>query len=461
MRFLKKTPKKPPAEEEISSGSTVRIITVNGRKFVTGLFWQPLTSPRSYMSEARNIGKKRNWDIVAIRKGVRIQAGFVSKNAGVMKGMYSLASALAGQLGDSWIGAFPVGNDEYAVVAVHDGSIVPGYDAVTGKEEALGLLKQGYQLFQYENERVFAPADFEFAQFEKDLESLLTPRNLKGEYRLKQLTFGLTKQELVMLGVCGVVALAGMYGWAEYKAYEEKKAREEAIRQEQLRRAELERLNANTRNKQGAEALQHPWAAMPGAADFVVACSTEIYALPLNIAGWQIDGAKCDAKVLTGIYKRKATGTTVNAFIEGAGDGYEGTPVFTDDGDTATVKRSIKMMFGGDEKVAEADMVQNTFLSHFQAVDVRLKLIEKKVTLPPPPPPPPPLPGQPPAPPPPAPVPDWRMFSYEFETPIAPGLLIGGLPDKNGVRITKMEMRFVEDDASLKWTVTGELYASK
>lgn len=460
MRFLKMNSKQPPVDEAISSGGTVRIITVNGRKFVTGLFWQPLTSPRSYMSEARIIGKKRNWDIVAIRKGVRIQAGFVSKDAGVMKGMYSLASALAGQLGDSWIGAFPVGNDEYAVVAVHDGSIVPGYDVIGGKDDALSLLKQGYQLFQYENESVFAPADFEFAQYEKSLESLLTPRTLKGEYRLKQLTFGLTKQELVMLGVFGVVALSGMYGWAKYKAYEEKKAGEEAVRQEQLRRAELDRLNANTRNKQGAEALQHPWAAMPGAIDFVTACSTEIYALPLNIAGWQIEGAKCDEKALTVTYKRRAAGTTVNAFIDGAGGGYEGMPVFTDDGDTATTKRSIKMMFGGDEKVAQADVVQNAFLSHFQAVDVRLKLIEKTVTLPPPPTSQ-PLPGQPPSPPLPAPVADWRMFSYEFETPIAPGLVIGGLPDKNGVRITKMEMRFVEDDASLKWTVTGELYASK
>lgn len=454
MRFLKKTQKQPPKEEEILSGSAVRIISVNGLKFVTGLFWQPLTSPRSYMSEARSIGKKHNWDIVAIRKGVRIQAGFVSK-AGVMKGMYSLASALAGRLGDSWIGAFAVGNDEYAVVAVHDGSIVPGYDVVTGKEEALSLLKQGYQLFQYDNEHIFAPADFEFAQFEKDLESLLAPRNLKGEYRLKQLTFGLTKRELVTLGVCGVAALASMYGWSEYKVYEEKKAREEAIRQEQLRRAELERLNANTRNKQGTLALQHPWAAMPGATDFVMVCSTEIYALPLNIAGWQIEGAKCDAKVLAATYKRKATGTTVNAFIEGAGNGYEAAPVFTDDGDTATVMRLVKMMFGGDEKVAQADVAQNIFLSHFQAVDVRLKLIEKKVA------PPSPLPGQSPTLQPPASVPDWRMFNYEFETPIAPELLIGGLPDKNGVRITKMEMRFVEDDASLKWTVTGELYASK
>lgn len=440
----------------MSSGGAVRIVAVNGRKFVSGLFWQPLTSPRSYMSEARTIGKKRNWDIVAIRKAARIQAGFVSKNAGVMKGMYSLAAALAGQLGDSWIGAFAVGNDEYAVVAAHEGSIVPGYDVVMGKEEALSLLKQGYQLFQYENEQVFAPADFEFSQYEKDLESLLTPRTLKSEYRLKQLTFGLTKQELVMLGVSALVVLAGFYGWAEYKAYAQKKAREEAIRQEQLRRAALDRLNAKTRNKQGAEALRHPWAAMPGALDFVTACSAEIYALPLNIAGWQIDEAKCDAKALSATYKRKATGTTVRAFIEWAGERHDAPPVFTDDGDTATLTRPVKMMFGGDEKVAAADTVQNTFVSHFQAVDVRLKLIEKKVALAPPV----PGPGQP-APAASARAPDWRMFRYEFETPIAPDSLIDSLPDKNGVRITEMEMRFVEDDSSLKWTVTGELYASK
>ena len=461
MLFPRRNQKPVPHADDMSSGNTVRIIPINGRKFVTGLFWQPLTSPRSYMSEARTIGKKRNWDIVAIRKGVRIQAGFVSKNAGVMKGMYSLASALAGQLGDSWIGAFAVGNGEYAVIAVHDGSIVPGYDVITDKEDALSRLKQGYQLFQYDNERVYAPADFEFSQYEKSLESLLIPKNLKGEYRLKQLTFGLTKQELITVGICGVALMAGMYGWSEYKAYEQKKAREEQIRQEQLRQAELARLNANSRAKQGAEALQHPWAGMPGVVDFGTVCTAEIYALPLSVAGWQIDTAKCEAKLLTVTYKRKVAHTTVNDFIGALGDGYDGLPLFTDDGNTATVKRAVKMLFGGDEKVAEADTVQNAFLSHFQTVDVGLKLIEKKVTLPPPPPPPPSPPGQPPAPPPPAPVADWRLFSFEFETAIAPELLIAGLPDKNGVRVTKMEMRFVEDDVSLKWTVTGELYASK
>lgn len=40
---------------------------------------------------------------------------------------------------------------------------------------------------------------------------------------------------------------------------------------------------------------------MPGAVDFVTACSAEIYVLLPNIAGWQIEGAKCDAKALTAI----------------------------------------------------------------------------------------------------------------------------------------------------------------
>jgi hypothetical protein len=445
--------------DDISPGNIVRIITVNGHKFVTGLFWQPLTNPRAYMNEARQIGKKRNWDIVAIRKGIRIQAGFVNKNAGVMKGMYSLAATLAGQLGDSWIGAFPVGNDEYAVFAVHDGSIVPGYDLVADRALAIAKLKEGYGIFQYPNNHIYAPADFEFSQFEHHLETLLISKNLKNEYRLKQLTFGLTKQELLTVGVCTASAIICIYGWVEYTAYKAKKIREEQIQLEQLRQAELARLNANSRTEQDAEALRHPWAAQPTAVDFITTCSAEILALPLNIAGWQIEGAKCDTKSLTATYKRNASIASINTFIDRAEGVCEGTPLFTEDGETATLRRTVKMLFGGDETVAPATKVKHTFLSYFQVLDVRLKLIEKTIT--PPVAPPVTPPGQQPASAPQAAIPDWKMFNYEFETPITPKLLIEGLPDTNGVRITKLEMRFIEDDPSLKWTVTGELYASK
>jgi len=102
------------------------IVSINGNRFVSGLLWQALTRPRGYMKEAKEIGKREGLDIVAIRDTAEVkQAGFVSKADGAYKGMYSLAAALAGQLGDTWIGAFKLPDDRYAMVAVDSGAIIP------------------------------------------------------------------------------------------------------------------------------------------------------------------------------------------------------------------------------------------------------------------------------------------------------------------------------------------------
>ena len=73
-----------------SRGPDVSILSYHGNKFVSGLFWRPLSSQRQYMKEARKLGKEEHLDIVAIRHSPTvIQAGFVSKSQGAVKGMYS------------------------------------------------------------------------------------------------------------------------------------------------------------------------------------------------------------------------------------------------------------------------------------------------------------------------------------------------------------------------------------
>src|SRR5262245_46682792 len=84
----------------------VQVVEINNRTFVSDLFWQPLSNARNYMAEARSLGKKHEWDIVAVRRGTRVQAGFAPRKSAALKGMYSLAASLAAQLGDSWLGAF-------------------------------------------------------------------------------------------------------------------------------------------------------------------------------------------------------------------------------------------------------------------------------------------------------------------------------------------------------------------
>lgn len=117
---------------------TAQILSYHGKSFVSGLQWHPLGSLTGYMKEAREYGRLHKMDIVAIRRTPNvIQAGFVARSAGAMKGMYSLAAALAGQLGQSWLAAWQVPGDEprYALVAVIDGAVIPGYDLVGSATE--------------------------------------------------------------------------------------------------------------------------------------------------------------------------------------------------------------------------------------------------------------------------------------------------------------------------------------
>ncbi|HFQ8479583.1 TPA: type 4b pilus protein PilO2, partial [Pseudomonas aeruginosa] len=141
-----------------SRGPDVSILSYHGNKFVSGLFWRPLSSQRQYMKEARKLGKEEHLDIVAIRHSPTvIQAGFVSKSQGAVKGMYSLASALSGQFDGDFLACWKVEEDRYALVATLDGAIVPGQDVVTTLDEARDRVRKLSTRGVLRNAQVFVP----------------------------------------------------------------------------------------------------------------------------------------------------------------------------------------------------------------------------------------------------------------------------------------------------------------
>ncbi|MEN1897173.1 type 4b pilus protein PilO2 [Pseudomonas aeruginosa] len=146
-----------------SRGPDVSILSYHGNKFVSGLFWRPLSSQRQYMKEARKLGKEEHLDIVAIRHSPTvIQAGFVSKSQGAVKGMYSLASALSGQFEGDFLACWKVDEDRYALVATLDGAIVPGQDLVTTFDEARDRIRKLSTRGVLRNAQVFVPEGFDF-----------------------------------------------------------------------------------------------------------------------------------------------------------------------------------------------------------------------------------------------------------------------------------------------------------
>ncbi|MHC5208985.1 type 4b pilus protein PilO2 [Pseudomonas chlororaphis] len=439
---------------EPRSRPAASVTTINGQKFVSGLFWQALQQPRGYMKEAKEIGKREGLDIVAIRDTVEVkQAGFVSKADGVYKGMYSLAAALAGQLGDTWIGAFKLPDGQYAVVAVNGGAVVPGADKVGDLETIKKQLNRLFGRGTTTYEKIYAPEEMNFGGEALDIEEILKPSNLKKAYTLKSLTFGLTKKEWIGTGVAVAVLLALIVAGWQWHLESERKAKAARIHAAQMEAARLAELNAKTRAAQAAPALKHPWSTQPGVGDFVTTCLKVANSKPLSLAGWPAVSANCKADLYAITYAR-AGSATVNQFILAAKPLFDLAPAITSFGDAASLNQPLEMTLAGDEELSDQDTALAMFNSHFQQVQIKPVLTEVQ-----PPAAPEPLPGADPAQAlPPPPLPDWVEFSFSIESRIPPEILVQGLRGR-GVRVT--EIVISREAAQLLWTIKGALYAKK
>jgi len=430
------------------SVSPVSVIEFNGKQFVSGLFWQPLTRPRGYMAEAREIGKREGMDVVSIREAALVQAGFVSRQEGALKGMYSLATTLAGCLGSSWIGAFALDGDRFAFVAVHEGLIVPGCDLIGDRSTVVRALRENYSSFVWE--KVYAPGDFSYGGEAIDLQALLVPGNLRPEYRLKSLTFGLSAREWRLAALLVVGLGFGAFAFHQWRAAEQRKAEQARLRMERIQAAQLAALNANSKAALPATAIAHPWAAMPAMIDFSRDCTEGILRLPPSVKGWPFDTAKCDGKTLSVAYIRGGN-ATVAEFLAEAVRLFHVQPDIYQDGDRATLSLPISIPYGGNEALLSAPEILLQFTSHFQKLGIKPEKAEK-----PAPPAPGPLPGQDPkevkAPPP----PPWHAYTFGFTSKTQPTSLLAGLPT-SGLRLTEVSVALGASGA-LSWSIKGEIY---
>lgn len=441
-----------------SVSASHQLIEINGAKFVSNLYWYQLSSVTRYMKEARDFGDKHNCDIVAIRRRARIQAGFVSRDSGALKGMYSLAASLAAILGDSWCGAFVLPDGRYAVVAVHDGMVAPGFDLIADRDVAMKRLGEAMNTFNYPDDAIFAPADFELAPAEKDIRTLLVAKALRSELRLKSLKFGMTQRELATIGGAVVAVALILLAFALWEHHVTEAEEQQAILIQHQRKVALDKLNETARKKLLLSALAHPWATQPNAADFLRACQGAIDALPLSISGWVFQAATCNSSALTANYARR-TGVTQNQFVSGA-QLISNLPVTFPTADTGTIGTLIKMPAGGDDAIPDADTAQQNLFSNFQALDLdglSITADEKPVVLKLP-----TMPGVPQDPNLKPPAATWRQIHFIVKgAALEPDRLLAHYPDRSGVRIDSIQTTLVADKATLSWTIEGYLYAKK
>lgn len=426
-----------------------RLTTFSHKQYrlVSGLFWQPLERPRAYMKEAREIGRRHKMDIVTIRKTETVlEAGFVSKQLGIVKGMYSMASVLAYKLandanGYSFLAAVLVDADRYAMVAVDKNGILPNSDRIEDLAGIREALHEFYSLLGRPNIKIYAPPELEFGGEEITLENLLT--GLSRHNQLRPLFFGLSRREVLIFGATlSVLLVAGIAGKIKYDQWQEAKRL-----QEEAATKALEAVNAETGTEHTAIALVHPWTTRPTPQEFLSICQPELEKLPLSVAGWTFSEARCDATGLDVLYQRSTDlPITVRQFIQQASGYWPGISIaFSSDNNIAQIKRPLTFPAGGDDALQPLDEIRNAVVSHFQsrlvAVEIAAKPSEAQ-----------PLPGQSDQ----APQLTWLTWTFSTQSQLTPADVLTHFPG-NGVRL--MAMSVAMTDIVLTWRIEGEFYA--
>lgn len=437
----------------IAENLNIRVATVNGRQLVAGLYWEKLDNVRSYMSEAREKGKRLGMDIVAIRHGAAAtQAGFSPKNRGALKGMYSMAAVVASAVGDDALCAFKLDDSTYALVGTLGGLIVPGCDAIGDREEIEGLFREMLSRTAGTGmtwKRMFAPPEFELTGDAFDVGAELDGRAVRKEHRLQPLTFGLSRAEQIRYGALAGGVLVLLIGGIEVKNHlDALKAARAAHAALLAAQAHARALAAGVAQQaaQAVAAVPHPWASQAPLQAFLQACNARLRPLPLSIAGWVITDARCAQGQIAATYQR-AHGAPYSTFAQAVEARFGGPPAALDSSyDKAAIGGQFPPPAGIDETLLPAASALAAFASHFQAIAVKFQLTALPPT---------PLPAaagvKTPA------MAPWRAYTWHITTTTPPAALFAGL-DPTGVRLTAIDERLDAHTATLHWTLTGDLY---
>jgi|GEM_PF-4219522 Pilin accessory protein (PilO). len=435
--------------EKRSLNQDINVFRINGADFVTGLVWNTISNPRGIMSEARRFGRDNNMDVVAIRESlIKAQAGYVGKNKGVNKEMYSLASSLAGilevkhsndpilqqklaegqndesnlQSGEiAWLGVFEIEpefkrkinkvkkakpkedpkvvfpdiKDEeddsilfdvesqqlevikeetlYYILAVVEGNVVPQSDRVGTRSEIEKIHGKINGLYGSSKKfhRYYFPKSWLRSEPDIVLRDLLNSQSLNKSFRLKQLTWGMTKRELVI----ATLIFALICSYVAYDRYQAHLAELEFQRLQQEESARIALQRKRIREATGADVkvndLVKPWVSKPTASEFIRVCDNRLADIaPYIGGGWQLIKIDCQEKNIKLDYVREIYSTIddfrrdvkavygVEADIPGEGNGNRGYVVIPN-----------KMNPGGNEEPGDLTDLISAVASQFQRIE--------------------------------------------------------------------------------------------
>ncbi|WP_083491481.1 type 4b pilus protein PilO2 [Thauera sp. 27] len=430
-----------------------KTVQIGRHTFVGGLTWVALSRPRELKKEAIAYTSKFSCDLYVIRHGVGTsQVGTALTSDGAAARQLSLAAAVANSVAESpnlfpsspgrsqsindWLGVFSCGNDQYAFIAVRDGSILPNGDFIGSYVEAIEQLEHHYGIGSWAaimgSPEVGQAGYHNFLAIE--LETLLALKggklNSPAQYQLQALKSGFTRQQIIVSGLAlSIVSIGGAF-WYMKKVEADQLAAIEAQRQELLALQDGAAAQVERDYPKG-------WHTVAVTGSFLSLCQSHItFPAP---GGWYLETFICDGVASEALYR--ANGARADNLLAAMP-----SADLNPDATQAVLRKPLENLTYREDELPTIGDVQRGFVSLLQGLKVPYAVGN---------------PESPPAPPmsaeeakvtkmTPA---EWREYTFAVgPIGLAPNAMRSVL-DFNGVRVTKATYQ------SGKWTYEGKIYA--
>lgn len=456
--FAKNKPRRSDVDLSRVDEGHIHILEYHKRRFVVGLQWETIRATRNLMKEVRRIGKERKLDVVAIRKSDSIQAGFAPRTKKKLRGGYSLIVTLASLLEGCCIAVISLGKDEQGenvftlVGKTEKGGIHPYSDEIYQESQLNQVIidlksdlrgnTTGMDIPVYgDTER------FSFVTTPLELNLLLSPKNLSKDFRLKPLTWGMTKNQLLALAGAAIVVISILLLLNQYNTRQQEKLRQLRIIQAQ----KMEEINRQARYKTALDKLKHPWISTPSVSEFLASCSHLKDRMPLSVSGWIPTTVECNSTELNvTLIRPENSATTTKDVVKRIRDifGVEAKFFFNQTSlITFSIKNSVKP--NGDDPVADSGEQLLKIISLFQRVNinaalnaVEIKDVDKNEF------------GEK------MPLQDWQEYTFDVETAIPPQLIF--VRDEfSGIRLNKIIYTVDTGSSTIQYKIEGSVYGSR
>lgn len=430
-----------------------KTVQIGKHTFVGGLTWVALSRPRELKKEAIANTSKFGCDLYVIRHGVGTsQVGTALSTDGAAAKQLSLAAAVATAVAESpnllpsapgrsqtlndWLGVFSCGDNQYAFIAVRDGSILPNGDFIGSYVEALEQLEHHYGIGSWA--AIMGSPEVGQAGYHNfhaiELEELLSLKggklNKASQYQLLALKGEISRKQIVAAGLVLSLATLGGTFWYMKKVEADQLAAIEAQRQELLA-------------LQGGAAVQverdYPkgWHAVAVTGSFLSHCQNHI-PTPAP-GGWFLETFICDGVASEALYRGNGARADNLLAVMPTAD-------LNPDATQAVLRRTLDSLTYREDELPTFGDVQRGFVSLLQGLKAPYAVGN---------------PESPPAPPMSAeeakttkmrPA-EWREYTFAVgPIGLAPNAMRSVL-DVYGVRVTKATYQ------SGKWTYEGRIYA--